>query len=193
MLASNFLPEHRQMASRREAEKGFSLLEVTIVVAILMVTLAFSIPAIQTSVRSYRLGGAVSNVNRMIQMARYVAIRQGTNACTFSDIFLGATTLRVDANCNVAVDPNEANTAFIVLPVGVTLTNVGPAPAGMPFPAPPVPVTAPFAVTFTPRGTKTAPTTTEIIYMTGFGMTYAVTVSSAGRTRSWRFDGTTWR
>ena len=132
MMAYSFLPEHRQMAFRREEEKGFSLLEITIVVAIMMVTLAFSIPAIQNSIRNYRLGGAVSSVNRMIQMARYVAIRQGTNACTFSDIFSGATTFRVDtdANCNETVDPNEANNAFIVLPAGVTLNNAGPLPAG---------------------------------------------------------------
>ncbi len=179
------------MASRREEEKGFSLMEITIVVAIMMVTIAFAFPAVQNSLRTYRLGGAVTNVTRMIQMARYAAIRQGTNACTLSDIFLGATTLRVDANCNATVDPGE--TTFVVFPAGVTLTNVGPAPAGMPFPAAPVAVDAPYAITFTSRGTKTVPPAASIFYLTGFDMTYAVTVSRSGRARGWRFDGTTWR
>ena len=188
MMAYSFLPEHRRMAFRREEEKGFSLLEITIVVAIIMVVITFAFPAVQNSLRTYRLGGAVSNVTRMIQMARYAAIRQGTNACTLS---VGAATLGVDANCNATVDADEIN--FVVFPVGITLTSVGPAPAGMPFPAAPVPVAAPYAVTFTPRGTKTVPPAASIFYLTGFGMTYAITVSSAGRARGWRFDGTTWR
>ena len=187
-MASNFLSEHRQMAFHRGKEKGFSLLEITIVVAIMMVTIAFAFPAVQNSMRNYRLGGAVTNVTRMIQMTRYAAIRQGTNACTLS---VGGNTLGVDANCSATVDAGD--TTFIVLPDGVTLTNVGPAPAGMPFPAAPVPVAAPFAITFTPRGTKTVPPATSIFYLTGYGMTYAVTVSSAGRARGWQFDGTTWR
>ena len=187
-MASSFLPEHRQMAFHREKEKGFGLLEITIVVAIMLVTTAFAFPAVQNSVRAYRLGGAVSNLTRMIQMTRYAAIRQGANACTLS---VGAATLGVDADCNATVDANEIN--FVVFPAGITLTNAGPAPAGMPFPAAPVAVAAPYAITFTSRGTKTVPPAASIFYLTGFGMTSAVTVSSAGRARGWQFDGATWR
>ncbi len=51
-MASNFLSERRQMAFRRGEEQGFNLLEITIVVAILMVTIAFAFPEVQNSVLS---------------------------------------------------------------------------------------------------------------------------------------------
>ena len=186
-MASNFLPEHRPIDFRR-GEKGFSLLELIIVLAIIMVVVAFAYPNIQTSIRTYRLGGAVSNVTRMVQMARYAAIRQGTNACTLS---VGGATYGVDTNCNGAVDPGE--NSFAVIPPGVTMTNLGPAPVGMPFPVAPVPLAAPFGITFTPRGTMVTPPLANIMYFTGWGLTYAVTVTSAGRARGWRFDGTNWQ
>ena len=51
-MASNFLSERRQMAFLGGEEQGFSLLEITIVVAILMVTIAFAFPEVQNYVLS---------------------------------------------------------------------------------------------------------------------------------------------
>ncbi len=52
IMASDFLSERRQMAFRRGEEQGFSLLEITIVVAILMVTIAFAFPEVLNYVLS---------------------------------------------------------------------------------------------------------------------------------------------
>ncbi len=51
-MASDFLSERRQIAFRRGEEQGFSLLEITTVVAILMVTIAFAFPEVQNYVLS---------------------------------------------------------------------------------------------------------------------------------------------
>jgi len=52
-MASNFLSEHRQMASRQGEEQGFSLLEIIIVVAVMMVMIVFAFPAVLNSVHTY--------------------------------------------------------------------------------------------------------------------------------------------
>ncbi|MBI1955313.1 MAG: prepilin-type N-terminal cleavage/methylation domain-containing protein [Acidobacteria bacterium] len=169
-----------------ESPKGFSILELLIVISIGLVLMGFSIPMIQSAMRNYTLNSAATNITRMMQLARYTAIRQGSNACTV----LVGNIFGADADCDGALDPNAM---AIVLPSGVSLTGAGPATTGMNFSTDPVAVADPFMITFTSRGSTTDSPAIDLIYLTGWGNSTAVTVSGAGRARAWQYIGGTWR
>ena len=180
-----------RLASQRskfsvESPRGFSILELMIVVTIGLILMGFSIPMIQSAMRNYTLNSAATNITRMMQLARYTAIQQGSNACTV----LAGNMFGADADCDGALDPNAM---AIALPSGVTMTGTGPATTGMNFSTAPVAVAAPFAITFTSRGGTTDSPTVDLIYLTGWGNSTAVTVSGAGRARTWQYNGSTWR
>jgi len=163
-------------------------------VAIGMVVLAFTIPSVQSTLRSYTLNSTALNVSRMFQTARFTAINQGSNACT---VFQG-NQYGVDLNCNGALDGTETRVA---IPPGVSLATTGPSLAGMPYPTAPVVVSCSgYTVTFNSRGTKatvcgtaTGAAVTNIVFLTGWGNTRAVTVTGTGRARTWSYTGTTWQ
>lgn len=164
---------------------GFSLLELMIVMAIGLALLGFAIPVVQSAIRNYSLTSATGNLTRMMQLARMTAIQQGSNACTV----LQGRLFGMDANCDGALGNTERAYA---LPNGITLSAAGPAATGMNFPTTPVAVASPFAITFNSRGNTTVSPVASLIYITGWGNNKAVTVSGAGRTRSWSYDGTSW-
>ncbi len=116
------------MASRREEEKGFSLMEITIVVAIMMVTIAFAFPAVPNSLQhrvpalSPWRGAAFGLRPKLLAHRQSPHDPDGTvrghpaRAPTLAlaggrhHISLGATTLSTrscDANCNATVDPGQ--------------------------------------------------------------------------------------
>jgi prepilin-type N-terminal cleavage/methylation domain-containing protein len=57
--------------------RGFTLIEALIVVAIIFVLAALSIPLVQSTFAYFRLRGAVSSVTGAIQSTRYQAISNG--------------------------------------------------------------------------------------------------------------------
>lgn len=57
--------------------RGFTLIEALIVVAIIFVLAALSIPLVQSTFAYFRLRGAVSSVTGTIQSTRYQAISNG--------------------------------------------------------------------------------------------------------------------
>ena len=170
-----------------DSQKGFSLVELLIVLVIGLILMGFAIPVVQDAMRNYTMNTAATNVTRVMQLARYSAIRQGGNSCTvLVGRFFGA-----DVNCNGAL----GNTEFQMnLPIGVSLTNAGPGTtAGMDFSAAPTAVVTPFVITFNSRGSTTVSPTASVIYLTGWGKFTAVTVTGAGRAHTWQYNGTTWR
>ena len=187
------LPSQRSKFSV-ESQKGFSFLELLIVISIGLVIMGFAIPMVQSALRNYTLNSAATNITRVMQLARYTAIRQGSNACTV----LVGTIFGIDAIDNVAGTPGcdgalDPNAMAIALPSGVSMTDTGPVTTGMNFSTAPVAVADPFAITFTSRGGTTDSPTVDLIYLTGWGNSTAVTVSGAGRARTWQYNGSTWR
>jgi prepilin-type N-terminal cleavage/methylation domain-containing protein len=57
--------------------RGFSLLELVVVLAVSLVMAAMAVPVIQSSVAGFRLRGAVASVTGAIQSTRYRAIFDG--------------------------------------------------------------------------------------------------------------------
>jgi len=59
------------------AQAGFTMLELMLVVAIMLVLMAFAIPQIQGTLNWYRLNSAVAAVNWSVQSTRYQALMEG--------------------------------------------------------------------------------------------------------------------
>jgi prepilin-type N-terminal cleavage/methylation domain-containing protein len=73
--------------------QGWTLLELTVVVAIMAVLLKISLPTIQNTILVYRLGAAAASAAAGIQQTRYQAIRKG---CYYTIAFnAGSTTYHV--------------------------------------------------------------------------------------------------
>lgn len=62
---------------RRSHVRGFSMLELTITVLIVLISSVIALPAIHSVIGTYRLSSAVSSVTGVIQTARYQAISSG--------------------------------------------------------------------------------------------------------------------
>lgn len=74
--------------SRMRKSRGFTLIEVVIVVAIAMVMMAAAVPVVQASMRFFQLRSGISAVTGAIQSTRYQAIFQG---CPYQIVFTKAT------------------------------------------------------------------------------------------------------
>jgi type IV fimbrial biogenesis protein FimT len=187
-------------ATRSKRERGFSLLELMIVVAISMITLAMTIPMISTSIAQYRLRTSAVDLNSLMQRARVQAIRdnrtytlRGCNSAGSCTNTIDSTSQRilVDLNGNGAYDGGEP---VIQMQRGITITTaasptitasaLGFTPSGS-------------VLSFTSRGTPCTGSPCAqngfVVYMTGATGSNstslsAISVSPSGRFRSWSYD-----
>jgi prepilin-type N-terminal cleavage/methylation domain-containing protein len=99
----------------RAACRGWTLLELMVAVFVIGVILKFSLPQMQNTMLSFRLGSAASSVAAAIQQTRYQAIMNG---CYYTIAFTtGSTTYQVQAQASSGTPPTCAS----------TFTNVGSA------------------------------------------------------------------
>lgn len=66
--------------SHQSRHRGFSMLEILVVVAIVMIMAAAALPSISTYIRNYKIKGAAQSVAGELQTARSKAIMTNTNA-----------------------------------------------------------------------------------------------------------------
>jgi Tfp pilus assembly protein FimT len=145
----------------RRGRRGFSLMELVIVVGIMMVVAAIAVPAITASVRLYRLRAAAASVKGIIQATRYRAISSGY---PFALVFSKA-----NSTYQVQSDPAGTN----------TFANVGTA---VPISSSSTPATIDQDVTlqFRPSGMIVATTGSTTMNLTYSGNTENIQVSSYG-------------
>lgn len=66
--------------SAQTGHRGFSVIEMTVVMLVIAIIAAFAIPQVLNYMRAYRLGVAARNVATALQRARYLATSNNTRA-----------------------------------------------------------------------------------------------------------------
>jgi Tfp pilus assembly protein FimT len=88
--------------------KGFTLLELCVAMLFILVTTAFAIPVVTSSLNAYRLNSAVTSVTAAIQSTRYQAISAGYPYSVVFDKAAATYQIKSDPN-NVGVFANVGN------------------------------------------------------------------------------------
>jgi len=117
-----FRPKRIIGSDAKRGQRGFSLIEMVIVLLIIAIVAAFVVPQIMSYMRMYRLGVGGRNVATALLRARYLA----TSNNTLAGIFL-AELQRVDIE---QYDPQgktpPQNKGAVLLPGGVTFASDAP-------------------------------------------------------------------
>jgi prepilin-type N-terminal cleavage/methylation domain-containing protein len=205
------MPTKRKRFCSGSTQVGFSLIEVSIVVAIFLVVVAITIPNASVLLNSVKLRGTAQDVAGIYQQARMRAVQDDS----YYEVLPtpDATRAFVDTDGN-----GVPGNLLLQLPSGMVFSNAG-APAGL----------DQTKLGFTPlrtesstmfdldgtnrpglawssRGLPCQRTSATSICQTGFGWVQylqmqqggqsayaAVTVSPAGRVKTWTYSGGVWR
>jgi prepilin-type N-terminal cleavage/methylation domain-containing protein len=114
---------------RRSPRNGFSLVELVLSLAVLLVITTLAIPVVVRSLQSYQLNSTASQLAGMLKFAKFDAIRQNTKvSCQIKQS--GANWLVwVDSNGNLIADGPEPQMiiggSFTLLPTG-SVPSPGP-------------------------------------------------------------------
>ncbi len=97
---------HPRTRSRRIG--GFSMVELVVSMAVLMVLTAIAIPTLMRSFRTYQLNDAAGRFSDMLKFTRFEAVRRNTQLCfLMQQNGPGAGwTLGTSSNCGAAFDAN---------------------------------------------------------------------------------------
>ena len=185
----------------RVENKGFTLIETTVALGIIGLSLGLVMPSVRTGLLDYRLSATAQDIASQIQSARYTALRNNS----MSSFVLMSTSRQygVDSNADGAVSGQET---LLALQSGVTCTSLSTPPVSG---ATAISTGSKSGIGFTPRGTltnlnsstgqpdfsTTFPANGVVIYLINpINEFVAVTVSPAGRVRTWRSqDGVNWQ
>src|SRR3954469_24614855 len=104
----------------RSQQKGFSIIELIIVIAIILAISAIAFPKVQGVMEGIQLRNMVTNVNGLVQQDRIQSVRDNTSYTikTAAATAGNGITLYVDNNNDGAVSANEPT---IQLPKNVTV------------------------------------------------------------------------
>jgi prepilin-type N-terminal cleavage/methylation domain-containing protein len=195
----------------RGSKGGFSLLEMVVVIAIIFILAALSVPKLMTQVYSLRVRYSATNLSGTLQRARMEAVRK--NAFYSVQYVAGSPAMEqvVDRNATAV---GSIPPAVLGNSVGVVYGSGSGAPGETAFIASalPSPLTAAASSSglpsFNARGLPCVATSTTVCTQTlgqGFvfflsGMTAsggsvgwsAVTVTPSGRCEVWAYDGANW-
>lgn len=185
----------------RDSARGFSLIEILVVVAIMLTVAAVVAPNIMTTVQNVRLRSSASSVAGILQATRMRAVRDNAR------YRVSQTTIGTDAYAFLDLDndgvlDNNERGELALLPQGVTLDLAGAAaPARNSMNLNFVPQVG--LPTYSARGLPCQPGVGAACANNGFVFYFtqargantswaAITVTPAGRVRTWTWDGRRW-
>ena len=192
------------MRTQDNKQRGFSLLEVLIVMSVIVAMTAAVIPNINTSIQNYRLSASAQEIASQVQSARLRAVR-GNAMCTF---LMSASGRQFGIDVNG--DGNISGSGDVVLGLNTNVNFVD-------LSTPPITSAATLSngtktgIGFTPRGTLTAVASSGLpdynpanlaasgyaIYLSNTQNHFAaITISPLGRVRTWTStsaNGATWK
>lgn len=198
--------------SLRKRQKGFSMVELVVVLAIILIVAAFATPSILQMVHAARLQGTGNDFTGLIQQARIRSVQDDRSYSLYVNPAAGATpsTAFVDLKQNGAIATGDPE---MLLPTEVSLVAAANAPGTanlktqwLPAASPVMPQDAASAaatpITFSPRGLPCTPAAgvcngplglAPAAYWAFFKDSQttnweAVTVSPAGRIQKWSYS-----
>ena len=152
--------------TKRHSQRGFTLLELLVVVSIILIVTLMALPSARNAIRSYRLNAATSAVSGVIQSTRYQAIMVG---CPYTLTFTTTTMTYQLATQNITGTPPACATSF---------SNVGSA---VPWTtSKEIAIDQNLTLQFNPSGTVVATTGSTTFNLKLGTMTKAFTVSGVG-------------
>lgn len=190
--------EEQKVIRRFKSKKGFTLMELVVVLAIVILITALSLPSFLNAMANIRLRTAAQNLAGILQQARMRATHDNAVVglgCTPFNVAIDTCTqtFLVDKAGNQLANPGQ-----IQLPQTVSYTtnpSASMAKADVGFTAA-APGTQPF---FNPRGVPctlnagTCQGAGFVFYLTGPSGLAAVSVSPAGRVKVWSYSSTKWK
>jgi prepilin-type N-terminal cleavage/methylation domain-containing protein len=128
------------LGSKRIASRGFSLVEVVIALAVILLLSAMALPAFVNAYRTYQLTDAATQFAGLLKFTRFEAIRLNTNvSCQIQQTASvpPVTNTWADSDGDAVEDPNEKQLLFSgavnLVPAGAVPNAAGlPAAAGVP-------------------------------------------------------------
>jgi prepilin-type N-terminal cleavage/methylation domain-containing protein len=107
----------------RRSVRGFTLTELMIVITIMGVLLAVSVPALSRYYSNWRLNGAASQMAMSLRAARSTAVNKDIETVFLFDKDAGQYHILEDANGNGDADAGERESTVQDLPTGVTIDD----------------------------------------------------------------------
>jgi type II secretory pathway pseudopilin PulG len=114
----------------RKAESGFSLIELSVSVVVMMIIAAIAIPSILQGWNSYRLTSAADSVAGILERTRFEAIHRNGRLSCIGNLAGNVFQVGIDENGNGRIDPNEPQ-VILAGPATLVGAGVAPAPASM--------------------------------------------------------------
>lgn len=108
---------------RRGRRAGFSMIELMMVLVVLGVLFAISMPAIKAYTTDAVYNDAVEQVTSHMRLARFKSVAQHANVIVRFNWQAGSYTLHTDTNGNGARDSGEPVRGPFVMPTHITLAN----------------------------------------------------------------------
>jgi prepilin-type N-terminal cleavage/methylation domain-containing protein len=201
----------------KKTQRGFSLLELLIVISIVLVIAAMATPSVLNTVRRYQLESAARNVSSVLMRARYESIRlnRRVNTIYFVDpIGNDPPVYGVDEGGPFTTVPDGVlQDTEPQVPLSMAAQMVGPGPGVPPFATmgpnyAALTVLAPpnYQISYGPIGTVIYQPTagagnpwiesnTVYVILLQHNITQqwaAITVTPAGRVRVWIWNGSAW-
>jgi Tfp pilus assembly protein FimT len=190
----------RISGKRKQSELGFSIVELLLVVAIMLVLSAITVPSVMQSLRIYRLNASATAVQNIMETARYTAIRRNKIVKLQAAVVRGQNALFVDA-AGTGVYANTDPVYF--LPADMTFAPAGAPAASTTGLANTQSLGASGCISFDQRGTVDYTTCgggAPVVWFLSVGMAGStsyyrgVTVSTMGQAKAWTGgNGGTWK
>src|ERR1700752_2509847 len=95
------------VSRRRSPQCGFSLVELVLSLAVLLVITTLAVPVVVRSLQTYQLNSTASQLAGMLKFAKFDAIRQNTSVSCQINQMSGNWVVWVDSNGNGIVDGAE--------------------------------------------------------------------------------------
>ena len=113
-----------KIQERRARERGFTLIEMLVVLAIFSVAAMISIPYLSAQIQRSKLLGVASQVSGLMRLARLDAIKNSRRAMVAIDLSARKVNAFTDRNSNNLPDADEV-IGEVILPKSVTFAEPG--------------------------------------------------------------------